>query len=156
MEPKAAPFSRHQSVRFAKDNGINVCLAPPHVCLSYGISGPSDSRIITWSLHFAYICICIYVCVCVSTPYFHAISFPRANLPGELLYRRIHFATFHLVNLNSCHPHMFYILFRQEPRFSSRIRSAIIHEMCVSWLQARVCIDTYCYILYRNCERNLI
>jgi len=61
MEPKAAPFSRHQSVRFAKDNGINVCLAPPHVCLSYGISGPSDSRIITWSLHFAYTCICIYV-----------------------------------------------------------------------------------------------
>lgn len=132
MEPKAAPFSRHQSVRFAKDNGINVCLAPPHVCLSYGISGPSAIRALSREVCTLHIHVYVYMYVYVSSPYFHAISFPRANLPGELLYRRIHFATFHLVNLNSCHPHMFYILFRQEPRFSSWIRSAIIHEICVS------------------------
>lgn len=84
MEPKAAPFSRHQSVRFVEDNGINVCLAPPHVCLSYGISGPSDSRIITWSLHFAYIYIlymyiCI-VCVCVCTRRISMRSLSRARI----------------------------------------------------------------------------
>lgn len=30
----------------------------------------------------------VYTYVFASAPYFHAISFPRANLPGELLYRR--------------------------------------------------------------------
>lgn len=71
MEPKAAPFSQHQSVRSAEDNGINVCSAPPHVCLSYGISGPSDSCIIARSLHFA--------CVCASAPF---TTFPCDLFPA--------------------------------------------------------------------------